>query len=195
MSTTLSDFTRSLRKLGDIEVTEWDLMELLNTELSELEIAESLRKLGNRKVLDLDLESSMPAINRLANHEIDLAELVRRAAHHKVMEWDFRHDPGARDRQLPDRKEIKALTERIEHYLQFVILSLIDAPEQAEIHSKEIMPGVLRFRVVVLQKDLKTLIGREGATAAATRRLLKASAGRQGMLALLKLEAHEELER
>ncbi len=195
MSTTLSDFTRSLRKLGDIEVTEWDLMELLNTELGELEIAESLRKLGNRKVLDLDLESSMPAINRLANREIDLAELVRRAAHHKVMEWDFRHDPGARDRKLPDRKEIKALTERIEHYLQFVILSLIDAPEQAEIHSKEIMPGVLRFRVVVLQKDLKTLIGREGATAMATRRLLKASAGRQGMLALLKLEAHEELDR
>lgn len=198
MSTKLSDFTRSLRKLGEIEVTDWDLMEVLNTELGELEIGDALRRLGNRKVIDWDFETAMPTMHRLAHQEVHLAQLVRRAAHYKVMDWDFRSHgtrqrPGGA-RPLPSPAEIKELSGRIEHYLQFVMLSLIDSPGRAEIHADQPVPGVLRFRVRVLQKDLKTLIGREGATAAATRRLLKASAGRQGVLALLQLEAHEEQE-
>jgi predicted RNA-binding protein YlqC (UPF0109 family) len=88
---------------------------------------------------------------------------------------------------------MQALILRLRQFLQFVTMSLIDEADRARIQAEEIGPGMLRFTIVVTRKDLKTLLGREGATAAAIRNLLKDSAAEQGVNALLQLLSHEEL--
>jgi predicted RNA-binding protein YlqC (UPF0109 family) len=195
----ISEIADSLRQIGDIPVTDWDLMGLLNKDIKDLEIGPSLRKLGNRKVLEWDFKEALPAVHKLAHREVDLVGWLKRVAHYKVMEWDFR-SAGAEDgvaaapREIPGPDEMQALILRLRQFLQFVVVSLTDEADRARIQAEEIGPGMLRFTVVVTQKDLKTLLGREGATASAIRNLLKDSAAAQGVNALLQLLSHEELE-
>ena len=96
----ISKFANSLKQLGDIQVTELDFMELLNTDIRELEIAHSLRRLGSIRVMEWDFRTVLPAVNKLAHQEVDLINFVKRTAHYKVMEWDFRrpYRPNANPR-------------------------------------------------------------------------------------------------
>ena len=168
-------------------------MELLHKDLKDLEVAGSLRKLGNMQVMDWDFRTVLPAVNRLAQQEVDLVELVKRVANYKVLEWDFRigssHGP-AKEKLSP--AETRALVTRLEAFLQFLVVNLIDEPGHARLRVEEVVPTVFRFKLVVVSRDAAMLIGREGHTAAAIRSLLKAVARSHGLHALLEIRSHEQ---
>lgn len=198
MSNRVSRLATSLKQLGDVQVNNWDFAGLMHKDIGEIEIGRSLRRLGNVRVMEWDFRSVMPAVNRLAHQEVDLVDLFKRTAQYKVMEWDFRtamsHDRKSvtpeENRLCPE--EMQALKVRLKDFLQYVTVSLIDQPEHAQIKVREIAPDVLRFKLVLVQRDVAMLIGRQGHTAAAIRKLLKTSAGIHGVQALLQIHSHEE---
>ena len=69
---------------------------------------------------------------------------------------------------------------------------LIDEPDYATIDCDEIAPNVLRFRIILKQRDLSMLIGMKGYTAAPIRRILKDIALQSGCYAVLQIQTHEE---
>ena len=199
----ISEIADSLRQLGEIQVTDWDFMGLLNKDLKELEIGRSLRKLGNKKVMEWDFGEALPAVHKFAHQEVDVVGWVKRAASVKVMEWDFRSVlPGAadpppasetvKDIPIPDPQEMQALIVRLRSFLHFIAMNLIDEPEQAQIRIQEIQPGVVRFKLVVTKNDLMTMLGRDGSTASAIRNLMKAAAAGEGVHALLEILSADE---
>jgi uncharacterized protein len=203
MPTRISRFAHSVKQLGDIQVNEWDFMGLLHKDIREIEFTRSLRKLGAIQVMEWDFRNVLPAVNRLAHQEVDLARLLRRAAHHKIMDWDFRSapdsdaaaapraaKPGPEHRLPPE--EMQELADRLRAFLQFVTVPLIDDPAHARITVQEISPNVLRFKLLLIQRDVAMLIGREGHTASAIRNILKATASARGAHALLEIHSHEE---
>jgi uncharacterized protein len=199
MPTRISEIAGSLRQLGEIQVTDWDFMGLMNKDLKDLEIGRSLRKLGNKKVIGWDFSEALPTVHKFAHQEVDVVGWVKRAASVKVMDWDFRSVlPGAATpaKEVPDPQEMQELIVRLRSFLHFVAMNLIDEPDQAQIRIQEIGPGVVRFKLVVSDKDLKTMLGRDGATASAVRNLLKAAAAAEGAHALLEvLSADQEMAR
>jgi uncharacterized protein len=195
----ISDIADSLRQLGEIQVTDWDFMGLMHKDLKDLEIGRSLRKLGNKKVMEWDFGTALPIVHKFAHQEVDVVGWVKRAASVKVMEWDFRSvlgdagDPApGPSREIPDPQGMQELIVRLRSFLHFVAMNLIDEPEQAQIRIQEIGPGVVRFKLVVSDKDLKTMLGRDGATASAVRNLLKAAASAEGAHALLEVLSLEQ---
>ena len=65
-------------------------MALLNKDIKDVEFSQSLRSLGNIRVLEWDFRTVLPAVSKLAHQEVDVIGLVKRTACYKVMEWDFR---------------------------------------------------------------------------------------------------------
>jgi len=203
MSKRISNIASSLKQLGEIQVTELDFVDLLNKDIREFEIARSLRKLGKIQVMEWDFRTVLPAVSKLANQEIDLVNIVRRTAYYKVMEWDFRSALHADNKaapektavppaRSPDPEEMQALIVRLKDFLQYVVANLIDEPGHARIMVREIAPSVLRFKLVLVKRDVAMLIGREGHTASALRGILKAAAGAHGVHVLLRIHSHEE---
>lgn len=204
MAKPISKLTDSLKQLGEIQVNEWDFMSLLNKDLKDVEISKSLRRIGSIKVMEWDFKTVLPAVNKLAHQEVDIVDLVKRTAAYKVMEWDFRealhaeHPLTTKDlqpsprRKGDDSSEIQSLILQLKGFLEFVVLGLVDEPRHATIKVKEIAPRVLRFKVVLVKRDVAMLVGTGGHTASAIRNLLKASAGRHGIQALLVVLSHEE---
>jgi predicted RNA-binding protein YlqC (UPF0109 family) len=144
--------------------------------------------------MEWDFGTALPTVHKLAHREVDVIGWVKRAARFKVMEWDFRSTlQGAGDpSEVPDPGEMQELIVRLRSFLHFVAMNLIDEPDRAEIRIQEIGPGVVRFKLVVAEKDLKTMLGRDGSTASAVRNLLKAAALADGAHALLEIHSHEE---
>jgi len=178
-------------------------MALLNTDIRELEITRSLRRLGRIHVMDWDFRTVLPAVKRTANQEVDLINFVKRTAHYKVMDWDFRsafqaerktapQEPPAPLGKGPSRDEMQAITGRLKNFLQYVVVNLIDEPNHAQIKVTQIGSNGLRFKLVLVARDVAMLIGREGFTASAIRSILKAAAGMNGVQALLQIHSHEE---
>lgn len=203
MAKRISELAHSLKQLGQIQVMEWDFMGLMNTNIRELEIGRSLRRLGRINVMEWDFRTVLPAVKRMANQEVDIIDLVRRTAQYKVMEWDFRSALPAERKSTPrapamplveriGQVEMQAITLRLKNFLQYVVVKLIDEPNHAQIKVAEIGPNVLRFKLVLVNRDVTMLIGREGFTAAAIRSILKAAAAKQGVHALLQILSHEE---
>lgn len=202
MQNRLSKIAHSLKEIGDIEVTDWDFMELMHKDIKDLELARSLRRLGGIRVTDWEFKDVLPAVNKLAQKEIDLVDLVKRTAGYRVMEWDFRdmvrHEPSApvrtpeKSRPRPTPDEIQALILRLKEFLQFVAVSLIDEPKHAQIRIREIEPAVLRVKLVLVKRDAATLIGHGGHSAAAIRNLMQASGRLHGVQVLLRILSHEE---
>jgi predicted RNA-binding protein YlqC (UPF0109 family) len=203
MPNRISKLASNIKQLGDMQVTELDFMELLNKDIRELEIGHSLRRLGNVRVMEWDFRTVLPAVNKLANQEVDLVGLVKRTAHYKVMEWDFRRalssegKPAPQERVGPmedslSQEQMQALIIRLKNFLQYVVVNLTDEPNHAQIMVQEIGPGVLRFKLVLVSRDVAMLIGREGHTASAIRSILKAAAGMNGVRALLQIHSHED---
>lgn len=189
----VSNFASSLKQLGDLHVNEWDFMAFLNKDIREIEFARSMRRLGNIRVMELDFNTPLPAVNQLANQEVDLISFFKRAANCKVMEWDFRgtprHEPEA---ATMGGEEIEELIVRLKSFLQFVVVNLIDEPGHAQIKVQEIAPKVLRFKLILVNRDVTMLIGREGHTASAIRGILKAAAAMSGAQALMLIHSHEK---
>jgi uncharacterized protein len=203
MSNGVSKIASSLKQLGDIQVTDWDFMGLLHTEIRELEIARSLRRLGSIKVIDWDFRTVLPAVKKAACQEVDVVDFFKRTAHYKVMEWDFRRHVPVESKPVPLEpampvtttirpEEMQTITLRLKNFLQFVVVNLIDEPSQAQIKVSQIGPSGLRFKLVLVQKDVAMLIGREGHVAAAIRNILKDTAAIHGVQPLLQILSHEE---
>jgi predicted RNA-binding protein YlqC (UPF0109 family) len=199
----VSEIARTLKQLGDIQVTDWDFMELLNTEIKDLEISRSLKRLGRIRVMEWDFRAVLPAVKKAANQEVDVVDFFKRTANYKVMDWDFRSAlhagqapappvPVKRDADLIPPEEMQAITTRLKNFLQFVAVNLIDEPGHAQIKVLPLGPNALRFRLVLVKKDVAMLVGREGFTAAAMRSILKATAAKYGVQALLQIHSHEE---
>ena len=200
----VSKIASSLKQLGEIQVTDWDFIELLNTDVRELEIARSLKRLASIQVTEWDFGTVLPAVKKVANQEIDVVDFFKRTAHYKVMEWDFRSVPVAVSQPAPQAPpppppvktispdELQAVTLRLRNFLQFVAVNLIDEPGSAQIKVSQLGPTGLRFKLVLVQKDVSVLIGKEGHTAAAIRNILKATAATHGVQALLQIHSHED---
>ncbi len=199
----ISEIAGSLRQLGEIQVTDWDFMGLLKKDIKDLEIGASLRKLGSKKVMEWDFSTALPAVHEFVHQEVDLVGWVKRAAHYKVIDWDFRsaspdegNDPPGESVEpvgtIPSPEEMEELIGRLRSFLQFVTVNLIGEPDRAEIRIQEIAPGVVRFRLLVTQKDLMEVLGRDGATAASIRNVMKGTAEAQGVSVLLEVLSHEE---
>ena len=178
-------------------------MGLLNTEIRELEVARSLRRLGKIQVMEWDFRSVLPAVKKVANQEVDLIGLVKRTADFKVMEWDFRRASPAASKPHPPApptsvagtlspSEMQAITLRLKNFLQYVVVNLIDEPNHAQIKVVQMGPTRLRFKLVLVSRDVAMLIGREGHTASAIRSILKATGELYGVQALLQIHSHEE---
>lgn len=197
MAKRISKLASSIKQIGEIQVSDLDFVELLNKDIKDFEIARSLRRLGNLQVMEWDFRNAMPAVNRLANQEVDIVGLLKRTAHYKVMEWDFRsalqdeHKHGTPEPH-PTAEEKQALVVRLKDFLQYVVANLIDEPDHAQVKVLEIAPNVLRFRLVLVKRDVAMLIGMQGHTASAIRSLLKAAAGLHGVQVLLEIHSHEE---
>lgn len=194
MAKRISEFTDTLRQLGEIQVTDWDFIGLLN---NDIDLAQSLRKLGNLKVNDWDFSTVMPAVHKLANREVEFPDLVVRAANYKVLEWDFRSNPSPSKapqapRKLPSAEQTEALKSRLSSFVRFVMMNLISEPNHTEVRIEDLGRAVLRVKILVTKKDIKELIGRDGATAASIRSLLKSTAEAAGFHALLDIQTHEE---
>jgi predicted RNA-binding protein YlqC (UPF0109 family) len=195
MSKRGSKIASTLKQLGDIQVAEWDFMGLMNTEIRELEISRSLRELGNLQVMDWDFRTVIPVVKKVANTEVDVIDIFKRTASYKVMDWDFSRGLSAEKKQIPqdfEHPEMQAIALQLKDFLQYVVVNLIDEPNHAQIKVAALKPRGLRFKVVLVKKDLAMLIGREGFTASAIRNVLKAAAAMHGVQALLQIHSHED---
>jgi predicted RNA-binding protein YlqC (UPF0109 family) len=189
----VSKIAGSLKQLGEIQVTDWDFMGLLNTEIKELEISRSLSRLGRIRVMEWDFRAALLAVRKVANQEVDVISFLKRTASYKVMDWDFRSaSPTAPMAPSISRDEMQAIIVRLKNFLQYVAVNLIDEPDHAQIKVTEMGPTGLRFKLVLVKKDVLLLIGREGHTAAAIRNVLKAAAATRGVQVLLQIHSHEE---
>jgi hypothetical protein len=195
--------TESLKQLGETQLAERNFVELLHTDINEIDVVDSLRRLGNIQVMDWDFRAVIPAVKKTANIEIDIIGGIRRAANYKVMDWDFKArtptvDPPAppspkkRAKKKKPHPETQALIDQLKNFLQYIAINLIDEPSHAHIKIMEISPGVLRIKLVLVKRDVAMLIGMEGHTAAAIRSILKAIGRKSGVDVLLQILSHEE---
>ncbi len=211
MAHRVKEFTDFLRRFGEIEVFEWDFLsaprEESKTETgeSEPESVGAIKRLANLQVAEWELKDVLPVIKQTANKEIDITSFLRRAAQTKVIEWDFRsllpstdtgkdHQPDPEkptEKQL-GKSELQAATDRLRNFLQYVAVNLIDEPKHAQLKVTELGPNRLRFKLILMKKDVAMLIGKNGFTASAIRGLLKAAAEAHGIHALLQIHSHED---
>ena len=193
MSKRVSKIANSLKQLGEIQVTDWDFMELLNTEIKDLEISRSLKQLGRVRVMEWDFRTALPAVKKAANQEVDVIGFFKRTASYKIMDWDFRSAPPAAPApRTLSPAEMQAVILRLKNFVQYVAVNLIDEPDHAQIKVTQMGPTGLRLKLVLVKKDVALLIGREGHTAAAIRSIVKAAAATHGVQALLQIHSHEE---
>mgnify|MGYP002737619070 CR=1 FL=1 len=198
MSNHISKLAQSLKQIGDIEVNDWDFKALLNKDIKDLEVSRSLRRLGSVQVMAWDFRTVLPAVNRIAHQEVDVIDIIRRTANYRVMEWDFRNpvharesDPEHEQGKTLNPEEMQELILRLKDFLQYVVVNLIDEPRHAQIKVREIEPNVLRFKLILVNRDVSMLIGREGHTASAIRSVLQAVSRLHGVQSMLLIHSHE----
>jgi uncharacterized protein len=187
MDTRISKIASSLKQIGEIQVSEWDFMGLLNTEIRELELSRSLRRLGAIKVTDWEFSN---VIRQTANREVDLAGIFRKSKRARIIERDFNTKVGTGNETGRDHGNLDRVREQLGNFLRFTVASLIDAPDQARISVKQMGGFGLCFQVALAERDVAGLIGREGHTAAAIRRILQATGSRHGVQVLLHIQTH-----
>jgi predicted RNA-binding protein YlqC (UPF0109 family) len=195
MTERITQIARTLKRVGEIQVNDWDFMALLQKDIADLEPARALRRLGNVRVTEWDFRNPLPAVAKLANTEVDVLGFMKRTASYKVLDWDFRSppaNPAAPPAAGPTHAEMAALTDSLRNFLNFVAANLVGEPGHARLRVEEIGENTLRCRLVLVRRDVAPLIGRNGETAAAIRGLLKAAAARHGVHALLEIVSHED---
>lgn len=197
--------TKSPKKLEKPQVADWNFTELLHTDIKELEIGDSLRRLGRIRVTEWDFKNVIPAVKKTANIEIDVIGGIKRAANYKVIDWDFKtstptveppapapQNPKKRNKKKKKPPETQAVIDHLKNFLEYVTIHLIDEPSHAQIKIMEISPGVLRLKLVLVKRDVAMLIGMEGHTATAIRSVLKAVGRKSGVEVLLQILSHED---
>lgn len=192
-----SKLSQSLRELGEIRVNDWELPEFLSKDISDFEISRTLQRMNEIQVTNVEFSDVIPVLQRLAQKEVDVVDLLKQAANYKVNEWDIRKAvlrSHASTAKL-SKRELNAITLKLKNYLRFMVDQLVDEPEYASILTDELAPQVIRFRVVLKQRDLSMLIGMNGFTANPIRRILKDTALHAGIYAILQIQTHEEAAR
>lgn len=197
MAKRIKKISKSLKQISEIQVNDWELPSVLKKDISEFEIRESLQRLGNMQVTDWQLKDLVPALQRLSRKEVDVIGLLKQATEYKVIDWERRDTTStpSDDRPILADKPFEKIIAKLQSYLEFTITPLIDEPRYASFHHEEIAPHVVRFMVVLKQRDLSMLVGSNGRTSGPIRRLLKDAAQRQGVEALLQIKSHEEAAR
>lgn len=194
MAKRIRNLTKSLKHLADLQVNDWELPEVFNKDISELEIGRKLERLGNIQVNDWELRDAISSIQQLAHKQVDVVGFLKHAADYKVIDWDFRESlrkSPSKSKPLSDA-ELKAVSDKLMGYLEFVIKRLIQQPQYATFHVEEIAPQVLCFKVVLKERDLSALVGMQGLTAGPIRRLLKDAALKHNVYALLRIESIDD---
>lgn len=143
--------------------------EIIHTNIQDLEIGDALKRLGNIQVIEWELRKPKVPVDEAA------AEPSAKAPKRKIK-----------------TKDLKALTECLNHFLQYLVMNLVDEPSKSQIDISEISPGVLRIKLVLVKRDVAMLIGRDGLTAEPIRSLLKSMGKKIGVDVLLKIVSHEE---
>lgn len=169
MSKRRSKIAKSEEDHGEGKIKKRKFAQLLNTDIKDLEIADSLRRLGNIQVMEWDFRSS--------KRPVDAASTKPSAKESK--------------KRLKSR-DIQLIAEHLKNFLQYVSANLIDEPAQAQITVSEISVGVLHLKLVLVKRDVAMLIGRGGDTAEAIRGVLKAIGRARGVDVLLQIVSHEE---
>ncbi len=189
-----SKLTKSLRELGSIQVNDWELPEFLNKDISELGFSRAMQRLGQVQVTDWELKEVLPSLQRLAQKEVDVVDLLKQAANYKINNWDIRRAllRFKADGEKLSKRELEDISDRLSNYLDYMVKQLVDEPQYATITVDEITPQVLRFKVILKQRDLSMLIGMNGYTANPIRRILKDVALNSGVYAILQIQTHEE---
>ena len=189
-----SKLTKSLRELGSIQVNDWELPEFLNKDISELGFSRAMQRLGQVQVTDWELKEVLPSLQRLAQKEVDVVDLLKQAANYKINNWDIRRAllRFKADGEKLSKRELEDISDRLSNYLDFMVKQLVDESQYATITVDEIAPQVLRFKVILKQRDLSMLIGMNGYTANPIRRILKDVALNAGVYAILQIQTHEE---
>ena len=183
-----SEFTRSLRELGDLQVNRWDFQGLMHRDIRDLEVAASLRKLGNMKVLDWDFQSALPTVHKIAYQEVHLGEWVKKAANYKVIDWPHSEDEVRQGRPA----DLTETARKLKGFLHFTAAALVEKPEHATIRVRITRPDLVVLRLVVDDADIMQVIGRDGETASAMRRMIRAAADARGTRANLEVMSHGE---
>lgn len=151
------------------EVGKKKFREIIHTDIKDLEIGSALKRLGNIQVLEWELRKSKDLVDAAT------AKSATKAPKTKIK-----------------AKDLKALTESLKNFLEYLVINLVDEPSKLQIEISEISPGVLRLKLVLVKRDVAMLIGREGHTAESIRSLLKSMGKKIGVDVLLKIVSHEE---
>ncbi|MCU0795316.1 MAG: KH domain-containing protein [Akkermansiaceae bacterium] len=183
-----SEFSRSLRELGSVRVNDWDFRGLMQRDIREIDVTESLRKLGNLRVLDWDFADALPAVHKLAYQEVHLGEWVRKAANYKVIDWSD-SDEESSGTASPDLED---LSRKLRAFIHFLTVAMVDKPEHATIRVRLWEPDRLLIRLVVSDEDIMQVIGRDGETASAMRRMIQATGELRGAKVRLEVMTHNE---
>lgn len=200
-SSPITKIADELKHLGEIEVTGWDFAELLNKDLSDLELTRSLRRLGAIRVTDWEFKDVLPVVDRLAHKEVDLARVFQRTANYRVTEWDFRdllqRDPVPQPKPrhvsgAVDPAVMASLQRSLQSFLAYLMEQLIDRPDKAAIEIEETEPGVLTAKITLVPRDSVQFIGRGGHTAEAIRRVLQMAALRHRVHVLLRIVSRDD---
>jgi predicted RNA-binding protein YlqC (UPF0109 family) len=191
----------SLRKLGNKKVTEWEFKEVVpalqKLARKEVDVVGWVKRTANIKVMEWDFRGSLagggegraklpptPGV-RVRPEE---ARVVAEDEMAEKLEVLATANVGVVEAMTPE----KALVIRLRKFLLFVAVNLVEETDRAEVRVEQIERGVVRFQLVVAQKDLKSTLGRHGETAAAIRSVLKGSAEAIGTYVLLEIISVEE---
>ncbi|GHC55426.1 KH domain-containing protein [Roseibacillus persicicus] len=83
-------------------------------------------------------------------------------------------------------------TAQIRDFLQFIALSFIEHPDQAQLRVGQPEEGHLSFRLILAHEDVAQLIGRNGFTASAIRNVVNSVAARDNIKVTLRIHSVEE---
>jgi uncharacterized protein len=156
---------------GKVKAEPGEFIKLLKTDIKDLEIGDTLKRLGNIQVNDWEIRRPKRATELVETKPTSKAKLSAKKS-------KSRHH--------------EALAEQLENFLLYVATHLIEEPSRAEIHANEISSGVLRLKLILVKRDLSMLVGRGGDTAEVIRSILKARGREHGVDVLLQIISHEE---
>lgn len=159
------------KEKGKDKAEPGEFIKLLKTDIKDLEIGDTLKRLGNIQVNDWEIRRPKRVVEAVETKPTTKAKL-------SAKKTKSRHH--------------EALAEQLKNFLLYVATNLIEEPSRAEIHANEISPNALRLRLVLVQRDLSMLVGRGGDTAEVIRSILKARGRQHGVDVLLQIVTHEE---
>ena len=170
---------------------------VMHTDIRDLEIAKTLRQLGNVRVNDWEFGEFIPKVKEIAATEVDVIDLFKRTANLRVNDWEIgkllANEPEkTSDKRPPSQEAAQECIRKLSAFLSYIARSLAETAEKPTIKVSTPSPSEIRFRLILNPRDTVALIGHGGHTAAAIRNLLKETGSRSRFIVDLKILNHEE---